>query len=184
MYFHVYLIYRFTRIFTDHSSVITRCWGFELQNGKSSLKSPQTLATQDFAPASFLSTPDKNDRCKPFFDGLQRFFVIVSTEHSCRSAGTILYIFRCMPANWLRTIFPALLIKNADLLIRFSRSIFRMGPTPAMRPACWPIPASCGAVPPGPPNPMWRAPVPSVPPGDEPSVGRDWHRRRSQTSGH
>ena len=58
MYFHVYLIYRFTRTFTDHSSVITRCWGFELQNGKSSLKSPQTLATQDFAPASFLSTPD------------------------------------------------------------------------------------------------------------------------------
>ena len=62
MYFHVYLIYRFTRIFTDHSSVITRCWGFELQNGKSSLKSPQTLATQDFAPASFLSTPDKKHR--------------------------------------------------------------------------------------------------------------------------
>ena len=59
MYFHVYLIYRFTRTFTDHSSVITRCWGFELQNGKSSLKSPQTLATQDFAPASFLSTPDR-----------------------------------------------------------------------------------------------------------------------------
>ena len=59
MYFHVYLIYRFTRTFTDHSSIITRCWGFELQNGKSSLKSPQTLATQDFAPASFLSTPDK-----------------------------------------------------------------------------------------------------------------------------
>lgn len=26
MYFHVYLIYRFTRTFTDHSSVITRCW--------------------------------------------------------------------------------------------------------------------------------------------------------------
>ena len=62
MYFHVYLIYRFTRTFTDHSSVITRCWGFELQNGKSSLKSPQTLAAQDFAPASFLSTPDKNHR--------------------------------------------------------------------------------------------------------------------------
>lgn len=126
----------------------------------------------------------KNARCKPFFDGLQRLFVIVSLWRFCRFAGTILYIFRCMPANWLRTIFPALLIKNADLLIRFSRPIFRMGPTPAMRPACWPIPASCGAVPPGPPNPMWRAPVPSVPPGDEPSVGRDWHRRRSQTSGH
>ena len=66
MYFHVYLIYRFTRTFTNHSSVITRCWGFELQNGKSSLKSPQTLVTQDFAPASFLSTPDKNKRQKRF----------------------------------------------------------------------------------------------------------------------
>ena len=183
MYFHVYLIYRFTRTFTDHSSVITRCWGFELQNGKSSLKSPQTLATQDFAPASFLSTHDKNDRCKPFFDGLQRFFVIVSSEHSCRSAGTILYIFRCMPANWLRTIFPALLIKNADLLIRFSRPIFRMGPTPAMQPVCWPVPATCEAVPPGPPNLIWREPIPLVLPGDEPNADQDWHRRRSQTSG-
>ena len=69
MYFHVYLIYRFTRTFTDHSSVITRCWGFELQNGKSSLKSQQTLAAQDFAPASFLSTPDKKHR-KPRFSVL------------------------------------------------------------------------------------------------------------------
>ena len=59
MYFHVYLIYRFTRTFTDHSSVITRCCGFELQNGKSSLKSPQTLAAQGFARASFLSTHSK-----------------------------------------------------------------------------------------------------------------------------
>ena len=72
MYFHVYLIYRFTRTFTDHSSVITKCWGFELQNGKSSLKSPQTLATQDFAPASFLSTPDRVNQdirfgCPDFF---------------------------------------------------------------------------------------------------------------------
>ena len=62
MYFHVYLIYRFTRTFTDHSSVITRCWGFELQNGKSSLKSSQALATQGFAPASFLSTHSKKHR--------------------------------------------------------------------------------------------------------------------------
>ena len=85
----------------------------------------------------------KNDLCKPFFDGLQRFFVIVFPERTCRSSGTILYIFRCMPANWIRTIFPALLIKNADLLIRFSRPIFRMGPTPAMRPVCWPVPATC-----------------------------------------
>ena len=125
----------------------------------------------------------KNDRCKPFFDGLQRFFVTVFLECSHLSTGTILYIFRCMPANWLRTIFPALLIKNADLLIRFSRPIFRMGPTPAMRPVCWPVPATCEAAPPGLPNPMWRALVPLAPPGDEPSAGRDWHRRHSQTSG-
>ena len=184
MYFHVYLIYRFTRIFTDHSSVITRCWGFELQNGKSSLKSPQTLATQDFAPASFLSTPDKNDRCKPFFDGLQRFFVIISTEHSCRSAGTILYIFRCMPANWLRTIFPALLIKNADLLIRFSRPIFRMGPTPAMRPACWPIPATSEAAPQGFQDSGSQAPILPVPPADERCEDQAWHRRQSRISEH
>ena len=118
-----------------------------------------------------------------FFDGLQRFFVIVSLWRFCRSAGTILYIFRCMPANWLRTIFPALLIKNADLLIRFSRPIFRMGPTPAMQPVCWPVPATCEAVPPGPPNPMWREPIPLVLPGDEPNADQDWHRRRSQTSG-
>ena len=112
----------------------------------------------------------KNDRCKPFFDGLQRFFVTVFSEHSCRSAGTILYIFRCMPANWLRTIFSALLIKNADLLIRFSRPSFRMGLTPAKKPGCWPVPATYEAVPPGPPNPMWRVPVPLAPPGDEPNA--------------
>ena len=76
MYFHVYLIYRFTRTFTDHSSVITRCWGFELQNGKLSLKSPQTLATQDFAPASFLSTPDKSHRKHQVFGG----FSILSVQ--------------------------------------------------------------------------------------------------------
>ena len=50
------LNYRFTRTFTDHSSVITRCWGFELQNGKRASKAErkQTLAAQSFAPASFL----------------------------------------------------------------------------------------------------------------------------------
>ena len=133
--------------------------------------------------SSSLAGGAKNDRCKPFFNGLQRFFVIVSFERSCRSAGTILYIFRCIPANWLRTFFPGLLMKIADLLTRFFRTIFRMGPKPAMRPVCWPVPETCEAVPPGPPNPMWRAPVPLVPPGDEPNAGQDWHRRRSQTSG-
>ena len=52
----------FTHTFADHSSVITKCWGFELQNGKSSLKSPQTLAAQGFAPASFSSMNDKKHR--------------------------------------------------------------------------------------------------------------------------
>ena len=80
MYFHVYLIYRFTRTFTDHSSVITRCWGFELQNGKSSLKSPQTLATQDFAPASFLSTPDTSSRT--VYRSRRLFFKKSSLTHS------------------------------------------------------------------------------------------------------
>ena len=60
----------------------------------------------------------KNDRCKPFFDSLQRFFVIVFRERPCRFSGTILYIFRCMPANWIRTIFLNLLIKNA---IRYNK---------------------------------------------------------------
>ena len=119
-----------------------------------------------------------------FFDGLQRFFVIVSLWRFCRFAGTILYIFRCMPANWLRTIFPALLIKNADLLIRFSRPIFRMGPTPAMQPVCWPVPATCEAVPPGPPNPMWREPIPLVPPADGRCEDQAWHRRQSRISEH
>ena len=80
MYFHVYLIYRFTRTFTDHSSVITRCWGFELQNGKSSLKSPQTLATQDFAPASFLSTPDTSEQA--LYRLLRLFFKKSERTHS------------------------------------------------------------------------------------------------------
>lgn len=66
------VIYRSTRTFTDHSSVITRCWGFELQNGKSSLKSLQTLAAQSFAPASFLSTHSKKHRKL----GFRCFFVV------------------------------------------------------------------------------------------------------------
>ena len=81
MYFHVYLIYRFTRTFTDHSSVIIRCWGFELQNRKSSLKSPQTLATQGFAPASFLSTPDRMNDPTQF----------EQVDETCEFGGAVLY---------------------------------------------------------------------------------------------
>ena len=87
MYFHVYLIYRFTRTFTDHSSVITRCWGFELQNGKSSLKSPQTLATQDFAPASFLSTPDNLEDLKSC--DFESSFLLSQTFRSVSKCRTI-----------------------------------------------------------------------------------------------
>ena len=109
MYFHVYLIYRFTRTFTDHSSVITRCWGFELQNGKSSLKSPQTLATQDFAPASFLSTPDKNHRNRSipviFFRNSQLFralnFRRFIKTHTLTHTGNKLY-----PRKWTRDFDP------------------------------------------------------------------------------
>ena len=93
MYFHVYLIYRFTRTFTDHSSVITRCWGFELQNGKSSLKSPQTLATQDFAPASFLSTPD----IKPHQSGYFK-----RNAQSIRGCGFFIFL---KFAFWKKDIF-------------------------------------------------------------------------------
>ena len=130
----------------------------------------------------------KNYRCKPFFDGLQWFFVIVFSERSYRSAGTILYIFRCMPANWLRTLFPILLMKIDTLLKRFFRPIFRMGPPPAAQPGCWQVPAICGAVPPGPPSPATHSPAPSAPgflPEGAPSVGRDWRwrRRHPQTSG-
>ena len=112
MYFHVYLIYRFTRTFTDHSSVITRCWGFELQNGKSSLKSPQTLATQDFAPASFLSTPDRNDRKSKDFRSfsmhiLDRIFCYIRVflplfQQICNFSETTFYQVR----NKFETTFP------------------------------------------------------------------------------
>ena len=105
MYFHVYLIYRFTRTFTDHSSVITRCWGFELQNGKSSLKSPQTLATQDFAPASFLSTPDKIPLKSMISEGfsyslfiaaqnLSLSFLTYLFDSSCAKCETIIQVIR------------------------------------------------------------------------------------------
>ena len=95
MYFHVYLIYRFTRTFTDHSSVITRCWGFELQNGKSSLKSPQTLAAQSFAPASFLSTHSKKEDTTRV---VSSFFVLISKREICTSecGGARPHIFRKM----------------------------------------------------------------------------------------
>ena len=97
--------------------------------------------------SSILARGAKIAAVSRFFDGLQRFFVIVSFRRSCRSVGTIIYSFRRMPANWLRTIFPALLIKNDDLLIRFSHPIFRMEPTPIMWPVYWPVPATYEVVP-------------------------------------
>ena len=103
MYFHVYLIYRFTRTFTDHSSVITRCWGFELQNGKSSLKSPQTLAAQGFAPASFLSTHStwsQSSLCDHVFLCLQ--------QKSRHPPAPLLLRSNCDPLCWARSWWAAL----------------------------------------------------------------------------
>ena len=80
MYFRVYLIYKFTHTFADYSSVITRCWGFELQNGKSSLKSPQTLAAQGFARASFLSTHSKSPRNRQVSVDKEVFKIIENTN--------------------------------------------------------------------------------------------------------
>src|SRR5699024_11866352 len=82
---------------------------------------------------------------------------LITSASICSSPPTDLYLhsfptrrsFRSIPANWLRTLFSILLIKIDTLLKRFFRPIFRMGPPPAMRPGCWPVPATCGAVPPG-----------------------------------
>ena len=54
MYFHVYFFNlqihaHIYRSFIRHHKMLV----FELQNGKTSLKSQQTLAAQSFAPASF-----------------------------------------------------------------------------------------------------------------------------------
>ena len=46
-----------------------------------------------------------------------------------------------------------------------------MGLTSAMRPVCSPVPATCEAVPPVPPNPMWWAPVLFPPGTNRPQVG-------------
>ena len=54
-------------------------------------------------------------------------------------------------------------MKIDTLLKRFFRPIFRMGPPPAAQPVCWPVPATCGAVPPGPPSPATHSPAPSAP---------------------
>ena len=82
MYFHVYLIYEFTHTFVDHSSIITRCWEFELQNDKPNLENPQTLAAQGFAPASFLSTHSRMNDPTQF----------EQVDETCRSGRVILHL--------------------------------------------------------------------------------------------
>ena len=134
MYFHVYLIYRFTRTFTDHSSVITRCWGFELQNGKSSLKSPQTLATQGFAPASFLSTPDKKHR-------KLRFSMLFCCENAEKGVGqnvgqalthTVTHKRnKLYPRKWTRDFDPWSRSADTHLTHRGSQRLCRLLPAHA-----------------------------------------------------
>ena len=109
----------FTHTFADHSSVITKCWGFELQNGKSSLKSPQTLAAQGFAPASFSSMNDKMNTIR-----VSKFFIetrMVSYSESPAVQGFLLflciaYVYR--ETSKMRRCFymPALLYEHGFLI--------------------------------------------------------------------
>ena len=117
-------------------------------------------------------------------------FLLVCSVFCFASPGLLLVwdrenFMRCnvYPAKKKRTISTSLLRKIPSLLIGVFGLTCRLVPPRAAQPGYLPVPATCEAVPPGPPNPMWRAPVPSVPPGAEPNAGRDWHRRRSQTSG-
>ena len=87
------------------------------------------------------------------------------------------------PAKKNRTVSTALLRKIAAVLIGFFGLTCRRVPPRAAQPGYLPVPATAGAVPPEPPDPMWRELVPWVLPGDGPPEDWDWHRRRSQTSG-
>ena len=69
------------------------------------------------------------------------------------------------PAKKKRTISTSLLRKIPSLLIGVFGLTCRPVPPRAAQLGYLPVSATCRAVPPGAPNPMWRAPVPSVPPG-------------------
>ena len=73
MYFHVYLIYRFTRTYTDHSSVITKCWGFELQKQKIEPQKPANPCDTRLCSCIFsVNTRQKNF---PLLYGRGKFFI-------------------------------------------------------------------------------------------------------------
>ena len=74
MYFHVYLIYRFTRTFTDHSSVITKCWGFELQKRKIEPQKPANPCDTRLCSCIF-SVNTRQKVPKPFW--LRNFFLLL-----------------------------------------------------------------------------------------------------------
>ena len=87
------------------------------------------------------------------------------------------------PAKKKRTISTFLLRKIPSLLIGVFGLTCRLVPPRAAQPGYLPVPATAGAVPPGPPGQASPVPVPSAPLGDGPRAGWDLRRRRSQTSG-
>jgi hypothetical protein len=93
MYFHVYLIYRFTRTFTDHSSVITKCWGFELQKRKIEPQKPANPCDTRLCSCIFFVNTLHDGAKIPL---LRRFFAekrparFGKVEETCGSGGGIL----------------------------------------------------------------------------------------------
>ena len=87
------------------------------------------------------------------------------------------------PAKKKRTISMFLLRKIPSLLIGVFGLTCRLVPPRAAQPGYFPVPATAGAVPPGPPGQASPVPVPSAPLGDAPRAGWHLRRRRSKTSG-
>ena len=104
----------FTHTFADHSSVITKCWGFELQNGKSSLKSPQTLAAQGFAPASFSSMNDNLEDLKSY--DFESSFLLLRTFEVFSKQGIFYVSNGFLTASFVGTMQTARQLLRQSLL--------------------------------------------------------------------
>ena len=95
------------------------------------------------------------------------YFSFSRLFRSCKT-GRILCATNVYPAKKKRTISTALLRKIVVVLIGFFGLTCRWVPPRAAQPGYWPVPETAGAVPPGPPNRVSSAPVPSAPPADGP----------------
>ena len=78
------------------------------------------------------------------------------------------------PAKKKRTISTSLLRKIPSLLIGVFGLTCRPVPPRAAQPGYLPVPATAGAVPPGPPGRASPVPVPSAPPADGPPEDPAW----------